>query len=84
MNILKIRLDFTNFVITGPSTRSYGEFRRLMGHPNALLTDDFFAISGSSTTSGCLTDIFYMKGASPSTTPPSLCGTSTGQHSKWK
>jgi len=79
-SICSIRLDFTNFVITGPSTRSYGEFRRLMGHPNALLTDDMFAISGSSTTSGCLTDIFYMKGASPSTTPPSLCGTSTGQH----
>merc|ERR1711997_754807 len=51
-SICSIRLDFTNFVITGPNTRSTPSIRRRYGHPNALLTDDFFAISGSSTTSG--------------------------------
>jgi len=80
-SICSIRLDFTTFVITGPSTISAPEVRRIMGHPSMDLGDNTpYDHGGSSMTSGCLTDIFYMKGASPSTTPPSICGTATGDH----
>jgi len=80
-SICSIRLDFTNFVITGPSTHSHAGIRRIMGHPSQNLKDEGpYNTGGSSTTTGCLTDIFYMKGASPSTSPPSICGTATGDH----
>jgi len=79
-SICSIRLDFTTFVITGPSTISAPHMRRTFGHPSQNLADDIYHLSGSSNTGGCLTDTFYMKSASASTNAPSLCGTATGEH----
>jgi len=58
---------------------SFAHIRRTLGHPSAN-QQDAYEISGSSHTGGCLTDTFYMKSASMSTNPPSLCGTATGEH----
>lgn len=78
-SICSIRLDFTNFVITGPNTRSTPSIRRRYGHP-AFDDADVYVLHGSAATTSCQTDVFYMKSASPSTGPPSLCGTNTGHH----
>jgi len=78
-SICSIRLDFTTFVITGPSTDSLARVRRRFGHPTMELADAY-AIQGSAQTTSCLTDVFYMRGASPSSTPPSVCATMTGHH----
>jgi len=79
-SICSLRIDFTNFVISGPSTISLNQVRRMFGHPVQDLTDTTYAVTGSSMATGCLTDTFYMTSASPSTGPPSLCGTATGEH----
>jgi hypothetical protein len=80
-DICSMRLDFTSFTITGPSTLTVPAFNRRAGTPygrkeqNADLTD-----YGVSTTTNCLYDIFYMQGASPSTNPPAICGENAGFH----
>jgi len=79
-SICSLRIDFTNFVISGPSTMSLNQVRRMLGHPVQNLADTTYAVSGSSMGTGCLTDTFYMTSASPSSGPPSLCGTATGEH----
>lgn len=78
-SICSIRLDFTNFVITGPNTDSVPRIRRRFGHPSHDLADAY-VLQGSAQTTTCMTDIFYMRGASVSSTPPSVCATMTGHH----
>jgi len=78
--ICSLRLDFTKFVISGPSTISVPQVRRMLGHPVQDYADTAYTVTGSSQGTGCLTDTFYMTSASPSSGPPSLCGTATGEH----
>ena len=70
-NICQLRLDFDNFVITGPSTVT----DTIGNSANGML-----AAAGQATTNAgrCLTDTFAV--TSGSTAPPAICGTNTGQH----
>jgi len=79
-SICSLRLDFTKFEITGPSTVSVAQVRRQLGHPTQNLADATYATGGSSMATSCLVDSFYMKGASTSSNPPAICGTATGEH----
>ena len=67
-----MRLDFTNFVITGPSTVTVS---------NALMTAGVVASAGKAVSSrgNCQTDAFTVSGG---TIVPELCGTLTGDHRK--
>ena len=56
--------------------------RRMLGQPVSNLNDATYILLGSNFATGCLTDTFYATSASPSTGPPSVCGTATGEHSK--
>jgi hypothetical protein len=72
--ILQIRIDFSSFVIAGPST---------------LTTSTTLEAGGSVAAGGkavnlateCLTDTFSLTGPAGSV-PPVICGTNTGEHSK--
>lgn len=80
-DICSIRLDFTTFVITGPSTRTTLEVTRRFGQPAGIViaaanVEDI----GSSHASNCRYDTFQAQGASGSSNPPVICGTNTGQH----
>ncbi len=70
---LQLRLDFTNFVITGPQTSSISVVKTTKGEVDA-------AGVAQSLASQCLTDTFSV--TSGGTTPPVICGTNTGEHSK--
>jgi len=78
--ICSIRLDLTTFVITGPSTITNNQFRRKFGQPTMDILDTDNDLQGSTNNGACLTDTFYVKSASPSTGPPVICGTATGEH----
>jgi len=69
-NICQMRLDFTNFVITGPSTVTVS---------NALMTAGVVGSAGKAVSSrgNCQTDAFTVSGG---TIVPELCGTLTGDH----
>merc|ERR1712223_696004 len=81
-DICSLRLDFTTFTLTGPSTLSVANVRRRFGqggfhNPNAA---GDASLEGSTYTGACLVDNFYVTSSSPSTTPPSVCGNNAGQH----
>lgn len=78
-DICSIRLDFTSFVITGPSTISGPEVNRRHGTPIGTMESGLHDF-GVGYTTNCLLDQFYSRGASPSSNPPILCGTNTGYH----
>jgi len=78
-DICSIRLDFTTFIITGPSTISQPEANRRAGTPAGYMENGLDNY-GVSFTSNCLVDQFNVQGASPSTNPPQLCGTNSGFH----
>ena len=71
---LQIRLDFVNFVISGPSTVTDSVSLALMG---------VVAGTGSPVTPAtqCVTDVFTVTGTS---SVPILCGTLTNDHSRSK
>ncbi|XP_059097249.1 uncharacterized protein LOC131891638 [Tigriopus californicus] len=73
-DICQMRLDFNQFVITGPSTSSISTGTQIYGLVNAL--GSTLAISRASQ---CLTDSFSILGSS-STPIPVICGTNKGQH----
>lgn len=77
--ICQLRLDFTTFSITGPSTLTLVQVRRQSGQVTQNLPDAY-ALQGSTYTGMCFTDIFYAQGATPSSSPPGICGLNTGQH----
>jgi len=76
-DICSIRLDLTTFVITGPSTRITLELNRRFGQVMGAVTAEYL---GSTQATNCQADSFTVQGASPSTNPPMVCGTLTGQH----
>ena len=69
-NICQIRLDFSTFVITGPSTSSVSVGKMLAGdfNPGGVAMAD---------TTQCLTDTFSI---SNQVTVPTICGTNSGYH----
>ena len=75
--MLQLRLDFNQFMISGPSTSSatMGVTKILNGNP--------VAAGGTSATTHtqCLTDTFSVTNPG-GITPPTICGTNTGEHSK--
>jgi len=81
-DICRLRLDFTLFAITGPSTISTTQVRRRLGVPggSGILLDGDGVTGTSSYKTNCFLDTFSVTGASPSATPPTICGTNTGMH----
>lgn len=79
-DICSLRLDFTIFVITGPSTWSLPQLKRQMGTPVIDYETANYGNVGNAMTTNCHTDAFYTRGPSPSTNPPLVCGTLTGEH----
>jgi len=78
--ICSLRLDFTTFVINGPSVVSTGQVRRRLGTPVGNLLDATYTKSGSSYATNCMVDVFTTTSASVSTNAPAVCGTLTGEH----
>ena len=74
---LQLRLDFNSFTITGPSSGTTTIGKTLNGN---LVNS---AKTGKSVTasSQCLTDTFTVTNPGGSS-PPTICGTNTGSHSK--
>jgi len=70
-NVCQIRLDFNNFIITGPSTDS--------ASVGKLLNGELATGAGKEVTDAtqCLTDTFTVTGQS---TLPYICGINNGQH----
>lgn len=69
-NICQIRLDFSTFVITGPTTTSTSVVALLAGAPNT-------GGAGVSETTQCQTDTFHITNQ---VTVPVICGTNSGYH----
>lgn len=79
-DICSLRLDFTGFAISGPSTLTIAQVRRKLGNVVSDMADTGMLLLGSTYTTNCLTDSFYATSPSPSTTPPVVCGNNAGQH----
>lgn len=79
-DICAIRLDFTSFTITGPSTHTVHQFQRKLGIPFGNMEDVDGSEFGDNSATNCLLDTFFVTGASPSSTPPTICGVNTGFH----
>ena len=75
MFLFQLRLDFSSFVIAGPTTVVTTVSKSLNG--NILLT----GTAAFNLATQCLTDTFSVTGPSGSV-PPVICGTNTGEHSK--
>ena len=69
-----MRLDFSTFVITGPSTSTTTAY--------SILNGEITPAGGSGASHGtrCLTDTFSVSPAADYN--PTICGTNTGEHSK--
>lgn len=76
-DICSLRLDLTTFVITGPSTRITLELERRFGQVAGSYVAEYL---GSTQATNCKADSFSVQGSSPSSNPPLVCGTLTGQH----
>lgn len=74
-DICRLRLDFTTFAITGPSTHTLTQTRRRLGVPSANIADDAGVSEGTNYQTNCFIDTFSVTGTSPSSTPPTICGT---------
>jgi len=79
-DICSIRLDFTTFTITGPSTLTTATLSRLRGAPYGTWEEIALAAYGANDATNCLLDSFTATGPSPSSTPPVICGVNTGFH----
>ena len=75
---IQLRLDFNMFVITGPSTETNSEVLLLNGQINAKENGD--GVKANFNTN-CQVDSFAVSNPG-GTTPPTICGTNTGKHSK--
>ena len=73
-NICQLRLDFNQFVISGPSTSSLTVGKALAG-----TATDIGAGTSVTSASQCLTDSFTVSNPG-SRTPSVICGINTGQH----
>jgi hypothetical protein len=74
--IFQIRIDFSTFVIAGPSTLTTSTNLQAGGSIAKLGAAVNMATE-------CLTDTFSLTGPGGSV-PPVICGTNTGEHSKSK
>lgn len=79
-DICQIRLDFTTFVLTGPSVASLSQVRRQGGMATGDLLDTVGLKHSSNYASNCLHDTFSVSSVSPSASPPQICGTNSGYH----
>ena len=70
----QIRIDFSNFVITGPNTITVSNGYEVGGSSATL------AGKKISSATQCQTDTFSLTGPAGSV-PPVICGTNTGEHS---
>ncbi|XP_059097431.1 uncharacterized protein LOC131891786 [Tigriopus californicus] len=72
-NICQLRLDFSNFVITGPSTQTVGTGMTIGGvlAPGATLV--------VTPATQCLTDSFSVTNPGGQS-PPTICGSNSGEH----
>ena len=74
--MLQLRLDFVNFVISGPST-STATTTKLVKNAGVVGADGTIPVTDFTR---CLTDTFSVTNPDgPS--PPSICGINTGEHS---
>ena len=76
MLFFQLRLDFSTFVIAGPSTITLTALAELNGN---VVTKPGVPVSLATQ---CLTDTFSVTGPSGSV-PPVICGTNTGEHSEF-
>jgi hypothetical protein len=79
-DVCAIRLDFTSFTITGPSTLTAAQFSRKLGRVIANHEDVDLSEFGDNGATNCLLDTFHVTSASPSSAPPMICGVNTGYH----
>ena len=70
----QMRLDFNTFVISGPSTDTVTIGFVNEGEINGAIGTE------ACTSTQCQTDTFSI--TSPGTTPPVICGSNSGEHSK--
>jgi hypothetical protein len=70
---LQLRLDFSTFVIAGPSTSTYS---LALTSGGSVVSTAGVAASHANT---CLTDTFSISGVAGSN-PPVICGTNSGYH----
>ena len=73
----QIRLDFTTFVITGPSTSTVSTHYVVNGHIFPTVGTNAASTRKMSKQGSCLTDIFVI---SDQQSVPEVCGTLTGEH----
>ena len=73
LSYMQMRLDFNTFVIAGPSTSTLSIGKVIEGELNAK--GSLACARGQ-----CQTDTFSV--VSNSVTPPVICGTNSGEHSK--
>ncbi len=73
----QLRLDFSNFIITGPSTVTTSVTKRVK---NSGTIGDTGTIPATAFTR-CLTDTFSVSNPD-GTSPPQICGINTGEHSE--
>ena len=76
MKFFQLRLDFSTFVISGPTTITITALTELNGNQ---VTKGSVPVSLATQ---CLTDTFSVTGPSGSV-PPVICGTNTGEHSEF-
>merc|ERR1711936_356651 len=81
-DICSLRLDFTGFVITGPSSYTVLQVNRRFGMAagKVCAAGTTCDAMGSTLATNCMTDTFHAQGASASSSPPVVCGTLTGSH----
>jgi len=74
--ICQMRLDFTQFIITGPSTSTTTAGSQLNGRNTPGGTGKEYSLQTQ-----CLTDTFTVRGQNTGpNNPPVICGTNTGEH----
>lgn len=73
-NVCQLRLDFSSFIITGPSTSTISVAKTIGGQVAGADAGKLVAEATQ-----CLTDTFSVTNPS-GLTPPSICGTNTGEH----
>jgi len=76
-DVCQIRLDFTTFVITGPSTSTVSTHYVVNGHIFPTVGTNAASTRKMSKQGSCLTDIFVI---SDQQSVPEVCGTLTGEH----
>ncbi len=77
-NVCQLRLDFNQFVITGPSTDTTTE--SMLKVINGQVVAE--GAKTVSTASQCCTDSFSVSNPGGGASPPTICGINTGEHSK--